>query len=217
MVGGDGRVALVRLLGGEQPGAQVDFGAHGAGQDTADADLPAPEFRRHDTCQPLYRGLGGGIRRRAGIGAPVVDRAQEDDGALRCLQHGHRHAGEHHAGDDVGIECLFQELLGVGADRLAVHVGGVVDQHVELAAVGQRGVQHRLAVRLLRHVADHGTACRPDRGRNRIDLVLAPAGDRDPCTARRKQPRNALPDAGAAPGDQYRHALDLTHHMVSRS
>ena len=110
------------------------------------------------------------------IGLECGGRADEHDGPARLLEMRHRNARQHHPRHHVRIEGVEQELLRVAIDGLAVHVGRIVDQPVEFAAMLEGRGQHRLPVRLHGHVPHHDPACGSDRLGDGLELVAEHRG-----------------------------------------
>ena len=122
---------------------------------------------------------------------------------------------EHHPGDHVRVEDIDEALLVECSERTAVHVAGVVHQHVEVSvSVGDGGVDHRGPVGRHRHVADDRGAARADRCGDGVHLVGPTTRDGHASTAIGEVFRGPRAQSGAATGDQHRHSFDRSHERT---
>ena len=122
---------------------------------------------------------------------------------------------EHHGGNYIGVERLLQEILGVAIDGLAVHVGGIVDERVELAAVFNCGGKHDLAVSLHSDVALDNVASLTQFILDCLEFFEAPSADRDPGTLAAEASRTVCADTRSAPRYQNRHVFEISHCALS--
>src|SRR5690606_17951272 len=97
----------------------------------------------------------------------------------------------------------------------AVHVAGVVDEHVEAATVLHGYVDHRRPVGVDGDVADHGGAGVADRRCDAGDLVGAASRDRDARPGGTEVAGDTLADPGPAAGHEHRHPCDRPHAASS--
>ncbi len=200
-------VQLAGLLGlaedvrghlGAGPGAdRVDLHA------VAGQALRGGEGQRHDA--GLGRGVVGlpGRAEEEGLGGgvddPAVDRAL---GGLARRPPVHRGSTRHRR---VALEVHADDVVPVGLrqaeDHLVAQHAGVVDQHVQRAELGHRGLHQVLAERPVAHVPEHGDG-RTARCADLVDDGLRGRAhvvdhDRRPALRQRERLRAAEPRPGA--------------------
>ncbi len=131
-------------------------------------------------------------------------RADHDDLAATCRQH--RRIGRlraHEGAGEVGVDDLVPFVQAVFLGLLSDVGAGVVDQDVEPAEAVHRGLDHRLAGRLLGEVALDGRGLHAQAG-ERFDgggvLGGIAAGHHHPGTALRQPAGHAEADAAIATG-----------------
>ena len=110
--------------------------------------------------------------------------------------------------EDVRAERALELLGGDVLEALVGHlVGGVVDEDVDPAELGDRSLDDVAAIRLVGHVARQRDAGafrildEPQR-RVRVVLLLGEVRDRDVGALARERQRYGSADAGVAAGDQ---------------